>query len=112
MLPILAQRHRIPELMDDPAIDAAEHRRALEGLARSTPWTGSARVLRPIVHEVAKRKGGNADKVLVIETGAGDVPRSLWRPAKREGIKAESIGCDISQTAFDHATERAAEERA
>jgi 2-polyprenyl-3-methyl-5-hydroxy-6-metoxy-1,4-benzoquinol methylase len=112
MIPSLSQRRRIPELMDDPAIDPLEHRRALEGLARINRWSGSAGVLWPVVQEVARRKGGNPIKVLDVATGAGDVPLALWRLAKNAKMPAEFVGCDVSQTAIDHAAGRAAEERA
>ena len=46
-----AQRERIPELMDDPAIDPAEHRRALAALARINRFTNSAGVLWPAIRE-------------------------------------------------------------
>jgi 2-polyprenyl-3-methyl-5-hydroxy-6-metoxy-1,4-benzoquinol methylase len=98
--------------MDDPSLDAAEHRRALEGLARINRWSGSAGVLWPVVETVSQRKGGNPIKVLDVATGAGDVPLELWRRAKNAQLPIEFSGCDVSPTAIDHAVSRAAGEGA
>ena len=49
----LRTRERVPELMDDPALDPAEHRRALAGLARLNRFGGSAGVLWPAVAKLA-----------------------------------------------------------
>ncbi|HMC11182.1 MAG TPA: methyltransferase domain-containing protein, partial [Pirellulaceae bacterium] len=40
-------------------------------------------------------------------TGAGDVPRALWRRAKRAGIELEIHGIDFSPRSVEFATERA-----
>jgi len=112
MFPSLSRRQRIPELMDDPALDPAEHHRALAGLARINRWSGSAGVLWPVVEEVSRKKGGHPIKVLDVATGAGDVPLALWRRAKISNLRVEFSGCDVSQTAIDHATKQAGEERA
>jgi 2-polyprenyl-3-methyl-5-hydroxy-6-metoxy-1,4-benzoquinol methylase len=108
MIPSLRQRRRIPELMDDPSLDAAEHRRALEGLARINRWSRSDAVLWPVVNEVARRYPDRAITILDIATGAGDVPIALWRRAKRAGIKVELSACDVSATALEHAARNAA----
>ena len=79
---------------------------------RINRWSGSAGVLWPVVEEVSRRKGGNPIKVLDLATGAGDVPLALWRLAKNARISAEFVGCDLSQTAVDHAAGLAAEEQA
>jgi SAM-dependent methyltransferase len=108
MIPSLDQRRRIPELMDDPAIDPAEHRRALEGLARINRWSRSDAVVWPVVKEVARRHSNRPIKMLDVATGAGDVPIALWRRAKLAGINVELSACDVSPTALDYAARNAA----
>ena len=73
-MPFLARRECIPELMDDPALDPAEHRRALAGLARLNRVSDSPGVLWPAVRELAR---GGPVRVLDVATGSGDVPRAL-----------------------------------
>jgi SAM-dependent methyltransferase len=98
----LRTRERIPELMDDPAIDPAAHRRALAGLARLNRVSGSAGVLWPAIRNLA-RDLGRAVRVLDVATGAGDVPAGLLKKANREGVSLEVAGCDLSPTAIREA---------
>jgi len=107
MIPSLAQRNRIPELMDDPALDPAAHAQALRGLARLNAWSRSDAVLWPVVEEVSRRKVGYPIKVLDVATGAGDVPTALWRRATTARLPVELFGCDVSPTAVQHATHAA-----
>src|SRR6476469_8228362 len=94
----LRARDRIPELMDDPALDPGEHRRALAGLARLNAVSNSAGVLWPPIKRLAKELGRPV-RVLDVATGSGDVPRALLARAKRAGVALEAVGCDISPTA-------------
>jgi 2-polyprenyl-3-methyl-5-hydroxy-6-metoxy-1,4-benzoquinol methylase len=99
----LRNRARIPELMDDPALDPAEHRRALAALVRLNRLSNSAGVLWPPIAELA-RELGRAVRVLDVATGSGDVPRKLADRARRAGISLELAGCDISATAIEEAS--------
>jgi 2-polyprenyl-3-methyl-5-hydroxy-6-metoxy-1,4-benzoquinol methylase len=99
----LRQRERIPELMDDPALDPAEHRRALAALARINRISGSIGVIWPAIRNLAGELRRTI-RVLDIATGSGDVPLGLVARAKRAGIALEVSGCDISATAIAAAT--------
>ncbi len=94
-----------PELMDDPALPAAEHRRALTGLARLNAFSNSVGVLWPAVRGLA-RALGRPVKILDVATGSGDVPLGLWVRAKRAGIELELSACDISPVALETAAAR------
>ena len=98
----LRARDRVPERMDDPALDPAEHRRALAGLRRLNAVSDSAGVLWPALAKLA-RELNRAVRVLDVATGSGDVPRKLAARAKRDGVALEASGCDISPTAIDEA---------
>lgn len=98
----MRQRDLQPELMDDPALPADEHRRALAGLARLNAWSNSVGVLWPAVRKLAGELGRPV-KVLDVATGSGDVPLGLW---KRAGAKLELSACDISGVALDAAETR------
>lgn len=98
----LRTRDRVPELMDDPALDPAEHRRALAGLARLNAVSNSAGVLWPALAKLA-RELNRPPRVLDVATGSGDVPRKLVARAKRAGLALEVAGCDISPTAIAEA---------
>ena len=104
-LSALRRRERIPELMDDPAIDPAEHRRALAALARINRVSNSAGVLWPIIPVLA-RELGRPIRVLDVATGSGDVPGRLLARAQREGIALEVSACDVSPTAIEEARRR------
>jgi SAM-dependent methyltransferase len=98
----LRTRRRITELMDDPALDPAEHRRALAGLARLNRFSNSAGVLWPALAKLA-RELGRPVRVLDVATGSGDVPRALQTRAQRAGLALELTGCDLSPIAIAEA---------
>ena len=101
--------------MDDPSLDAAEHARALRGLARINRVSGSVGGVWPAVEAAARRAPGSAERQRVIRVvdvacGGGDVAIAVKRRADRAGLAVEVIGCDVSETALDLA--RAAADRA
>lgn len=102
MLSGLHRRERIPELMDDPAIDPVEHRRALAGLRRLNRLDDSSGVLWPSVARLA-RELKRPLRLLDVATGSGDVPRRLLARAERAGVALEVSGCDLSPTAIAEA---------
>ncbi|MBX9582367.1 MAG: hypothetical protein K2X87_18855, partial [Gemmataceae bacterium] len=83
--PSLARRERIPERMDDPGLDPAEHRRALAALARINRWSRSAAVIWRPIRDFA-RSAGRPVRVLDVATGGGDVPKALAEKARRAGL--------------------------
>lgn len=93
-------RLRTSELMDDPALPAAEHDHALRGLARinalSRAWVPLARALAPLRSEPSL-------SVLDVATGSADVPLRL---AERF-VNARWHGCDVSEHALSLAAARA-----
>lgn len=101
----LQSRERIPELMDDPSIDPADHRRALAALARLNRVSNSAGVLWPAIRDLARRLS-RAVRVLDVATGSGDVPAGLATRAARTGVALEISACDLSPTAIDLARQR------
>lgn len=103
MLASLSHRAVVPELMDDPGLDPAEHHRALNGLARINRWSRSTTILWPVLREVANRISGRPVRALDVATGAGDVPVGLWKRAKAAGVSVEIEACDVSPTALSHA---------
>lgn len=106
VLAALARRDRTAERMDDPALDPAEHRRALAGLARLNRVSDSAGVLWPALRALAR--GGAPVRVLDVATGSGDVPRALAAKAARAGLTNLSFaGCDLSPTAVEAAAQAA-----
>lgn len=101
-MPSLARRERIPERMDDPGLDPAEHRRALAALARLNRWSRSAAVLWQPIAALA-RQVGRPVRVLDVATGSGDLPAALARRAARAGLAVAADGCDVSPTAVEAA---------
>ena len=99
--------------MDQPGLDHGQHHWALDAIARVNWISGSGRILWPAIRALCdeRRRAGDVGPVRLLDvaTGAGDVPVSLCRRAKRSGIPLEVAGCDISPTAVEHARKYATE---
>lgn len=106
LMPTLRRRDRQPELMDDPALDPTEHRRALSGLARINRWSGSASLLWPPVREFARHLN-RPFRLLDVATGSGDVPLALAELARRDAVSLDITGYDVSPVAIDEGRARA-----
>lgn len=103
------RRTRVPERMDDPAIDPATHALALRGLARLNAWSASHRLLWPAVRRAATagRAAGRRARVMDVATGSADGPVRLATMAARLGTPVTLVLCDGSATALDAAMARA-----
>lgn len=104
LTPSLSERRREPEIMDDPALAAEHHHRALRGLARLNRLSASAGILWPALRDLA-RELRRPIRVLDVASGAGDVPLQLHRVAQRHRVAVAIDGCDISPRAIAHAKE-------
>ena len=99
---LLANRHRQPELMDEPTLDAAEHTRALTGLARVNWWSRSTSIVRPALRLLATEFSAEQPmRLLDVACGGGDVTVAIARWARRAGLPVRVSACDISPTALD-----------
>lgn len=99
-------RDRVDELMDDPALDPAEHRRALAGLARLNFWSVAA---NPIVAEIAERlpeRRGKSLDIWDVASGSGDVTLGVFKILSRKNFCVSACGFDISQFATQQALRR------
>lgn len=107
-------RRRVPELMDDPALDAAAHVQALRSLARLNRWAAAGRILWAPIRALASANGHGRRplRVLDVATGGGDIPIGLARRARAAGLPVEFAGCDISPRAVDCAAQQAARAQA
>jgi 2-polyprenyl-3-methyl-5-hydroxy-6-metoxy-1,4-benzoquinol methylase len=112
MWPDLSQRCLRPELMDQPGLDAGQHRSALRGLQRINWLSRSAQILWPSLRRLAGSLGNRACRVLDIASGGGDVAIELARRCRARGLSVEFTGLDISATAVEHARENAAQQQA
>lgn len=100
----LRKRHLVPELMDDPNLEPAQHRVALRGLARLN-WVGNAAgILLPLLKR--EHAGGQIRplRVLDLGCGSGDVLNAL--SSKSKG-RIRGLGIDISPTAIEQAKRNA-----
>lgn len=104
-------RHREPERMDEPGIDARLHHQALRGLSRLNALSATARSLAEPIQRLARARRLQRVRVLDIACGAGDIARRLENHLSRVGIAAEVAGCDLSHTAVAHATARSGRTR-
>jgi 2-polyprenyl-3-methyl-5-hydroxy-6-metoxy-1,4-benzoquinol methylase len=107
-MPDLNARERLPERMDDPALESHLHRDALRALGRIHGLSLTARALWRAIRPLAGSGGAGPLRVLDLGCGGGDVLAGLARRAGREGIAAEFAGCDLSDRALAHARDRAA----
>jgi 2-polyprenyl-3-methyl-5-hydroxy-6-metoxy-1,4-benzoquinol methylase len=106
---LLSQRHRRPEIMDQPDLSPERHVHALHALARINFLSHSAGILWPELAALARSLAPRPLRILDVATGAGDVPVRLWRRARRAGLAFDLEGCDISPVALEHARRRANE---
>src|SRR5438128_111546 len=82
-LSTLRRRHRRPEIMDEPDLDAARHHHALRGLERINRWSGSARSLwsrSEVVHVDGPRSVEGAY-----------TPEEALELAKRAGLRGATV---------------------
>ncbi len=97
--------------MDQPGLDAGEHRQALDALRRVNRFSAGQYAVWQVVRAycLARRRRGVVGPVRLLDvaTGGGDLPVGLWSRARREGLELEAAGCDISPLALDYARERA-----
>lgn len=112
----LRRRNLQPEILDDPSLDAKEHRLALKGLARVNRISLSANILWPAIRDLCRQRSRAGDarpvRLLDIATGGGDVPVQLWHKARKAGLALEVSGCDFSSMSLEHARAHAAQEKA
>ena len=103
--PDLSSRRRLPEIMDQPGLDPAEHAAALRALGRVNALSRAGSALWPAIARLARRCRDEPLRVLDVASGGGDVPISLARRAVRTGLPVRVEGCDISPraTAFARA---------
>lgn len=106
LLPDLRRRRRQPELMDDPALEAGRHLRALDALRTVNLLSGTAgRVWREILSTEPR---GRPLRVLDLACGGGDVAVAVKRRADAAGLPLEIHGCDRSEVALERARREAA----
>lgn len=103
----IAQRVRVPEEMDDPGLDHERHAAALAGLARLNAASASVRIVWGPIARLARELQSHRLRVLDVATGGGDIPRALWRKARRAGLHLEIHGIDLSNQALKVAREKA-----
>ena len=105
----MRSRVLVPELMDDPAIDPVEHRRALDGLRRVNKLCQTGMHVANEILAIAKKSKRNTISILDIGCGGGDVAINV---ARRLACKIECsvTGWDVSQTAIDCAAKDWAEQ--
>ncbi|GJM23369.1 MAG: methyltransferase [Planctomycetota bacterium] len=100
--PPLGNRRRRDELMDDPALDAARHHEALEGLARLHRASFTARRIWSRLAPLARTQDTPL-RVLDVACGGGELLVDLAQRARRAGLELEAWGCDRSDVALQHA---------
>lgn len=104
MLSSLAQRDRQPELMDQPGINAHDHRRALQALRRVNLLCSAVPLIfRSLSRLASDRTRTKPLRVLDVGCGGGDSVIRLARRAQRAGVSLEIHGCDINGTAIETA---------
>ena len=108
----LARRVIEAEDIDDPSLDRQRLHGALGGLTTINALSRSAEILWPPIRRLARELAADRLRVLDVATGAGDVPRRLWRKARRAGLMLEVHGVDVSEPVLEYARARAGEANA
>ncbi len=86
--------------MDDPSLDAGQHRAALRGLARLNAWSRAVPTMAAALERVADKN--ESLRVLDVASGGGDVVAALARRFPNWSFH----GCDNSPEALAVAGER------
>jgi len=101
-----AQRQLEPEDMDDPGLDSQLLFGALRGLTTINFLSASPRIVWSPIAQLARELKTDRLRVLDIATGAGDIPRALWKKSQRAGLRLEIHGLDISARSLAFAREK------
>lgn len=99
-------RIRVPELMDDPALDDARHFDALNSLRTLNMVSNGALVLWKPLRLLSKSTVPL--RVLDLATGGGETPVELQMVAERRNKQIQIDGCDFSERAVSYAVMQAA----
>jgi 2-polyprenyl-3-methyl-5-hydroxy-6-metoxy-1,4-benzoquinol methylase len=100
-----APRVVVPEVMDDPDLDAAEHERALRALARINRLSGTAgRIWREVRRADSARR---PIRVLEVACGGGDVAVAVAARARAAGVALALTASDRSERALGAGRRRA-----
>lgn len=105
---MLARRDLVGELMDDPALAAQAHHAALHGLQRINRISRTAGVLWPRIERILSSTPDTSASLLDVACGGGDLAIALARRSRRRGLVLQVEGCDVSDTALQHASQAAA----
>lgn len=97
----------IPEVMDDPQLDARRHERALRGLTRLNFLSFAHQPFWQEIRKLSRLEGSRPLRILDIATGAGDTPIRLMRQARHENLPLQIDGCDKSEQALTYARRNA-----
>jgi ubiquinone/menaquinone biosynthesis C-methylase UbiE len=96
-----------PEMMDQPDLDSARHKQALNGLRRVNSLSFSSRAYWPFIRSRAEQVADRPVRVLDLACGGGDVGLALAKHARRKNLDIELTGWDISPLAVSTAADRA-----
>lgn len=102
-------RRLVPERMDEPSLDPAEHKRALAGLRRINAWSFTTNYLWRAIAQIASERSIRTIRILDVACGGGDLSVQIAERARLAGIDVVMHGCDMSATAVEHAAALAAQ---
>lgn len=109
--PDLKERHRQPELMDDPQLDQRLHQQALSGLSRINWVTRTHRLFWHPIETYCRQNNLKSVSVLDLACGSGDLLIWLKTKAQSNGINLKITGCDLSPVALEAAQHRVEQEK-
>jgi 2-polyprenyl-3-methyl-5-hydroxy-6-metoxy-1,4-benzoquinol methylase len=94
--------------MDQPGLDAGQHRYALRSLSRINWWSRTSGMIWRPIRELARATPAHHPlRILDVASGGGDVARRLARRAQRAGIAVQVDGCDVNPVAVAYARDAA-----
>lgn len=102
-MPLLRQRRRRPEIMDQPDLCPRRHAHALAGLGRINALSRTETTYWGTLCKLQARLGLPRLRILDVACGGGDVARRLWHRADRAGLDWRIAGCDLSPVAVENA---------
>jgi len=98
----MKSRYLVPELMDDPGLDANVHRQALDGLRRINRISRTASTIARKIIQYSNDLRLPTARILDLGCGCGDVAYGVAKLLPKHG-DWQIEGWDISPTAIDYA---------
>lgn len=101
---MLTERRLVPELMDDPDVDAGELDRSLKFIRQiNHRLGGTSAALTHLSRWAGHWPREQTMRILDIGTGSADIPLAIARWAEKQGLRVDITGVDVHEKTINAA---------